>query len=198
MTDPMSLGSDEPHPLADQFIAMMAEIPKPDVIEFGTKKWDLNFTSHHEAWVPHASTYLKADIEAGEDVDWVADLHDFADVDWLTDQPQCQWDGLVAIALLEHVHRPWIAMRGVATALRPRGLAYLQSHQSFVLHGYPDDRWRFTRESLTMLAEDAGLDVIGTSYTHRATIVPQTRVDRWNTAEDVEAYLCVDLLARKP
>lgn len=200
MTDPMSLGSDEPHPLADQFIAELAAMTDPHVIEFGTKRWDPNLATHHKGWAPHAPLYVMADIEYGEDVDLVLDVHD---LDYIHEGRPCgPLHAVICIAVLEHCKRPWIAFREMARILRPGGIGYFQTHQSFVLHGedgsYGGDYWRFSRAALTLLAEDAGLEVIGTSYTHPVKLIPQTSIARWNDSPDVEAYLCVDLLARKP
>lgn len=195
MTDPMLLGSDEPHPLADQFIAEMAMLTYPHVIEFGTKRWS-DLITHHKAWVPHADPYVMADIEAGDDVELVIDVHDLSYI------PTNHVDGVICIAVLEHLKRPAIAFCEMARILVRGGFGYWQSHQSFVLHGedgmYGGDYWRFSRAALALLAEDAGLEVVETSYTHPVRLVPQTSIARWNDSPDVEAYLCVDLLARKP
>lgn len=200
VTDPMSLGSDEPHPIADRFIAELAQVQEPHVIEFGTKRWDPNLATHHKAWVPHALVYVMADVEAGEDVDLVIDVHD---LDYIHEgRSHGSLDAVIGVALLEHCQRPWVAFREMTQILRPGGLGYWQTHQSFVLHGengeYGGDYWRFSRAALALLAEDAGLEVVETSYTHPVRLVPQTSIARWNDSPDVRAFLCVDLLARKP
>lgn len=194
MVDPMLLGSSEPHPLADQFIAMMAERDDPSVLEIGTRRWS-DLITHHKAWVPHAGHYVMADIEPGLDVDVVTDVRALNFVGG-------QFSAVISVAVLEHISHPALAMAEVARVLHRGGLLYLQTHQSFPLHGedgmYGGDFYRFSRGALHVLAEDAGLDVVATGYTHPVKLVPQTRVDRWNTSDDVEAYLCVDLLATKP
>lgn len=194
MNDPMSIGQ-EPHPLAEQFIQGLNAIPDPVVIEFGTKRWDPDLPTHHRHWAPLALSYTMADIEAGQDVDLVIDLHDLS---YIHEQRSGgPVHGVIAVAVWEHLARPWIAAQEVGRILAPGGLVYVQTHQTFPLHGvYGGDFFRFSREGLEVLFMDAGLEVLGASYNYPAKITPPFGVDRWNP--DAESFLCVDLLARKP
>jgi 2-polyprenyl-3-methyl-5-hydroxy-6-metoxy-1,4-benzoquinol methylase len=45
------------------------------------------------------------------------------------------FDALVAVAVFEHLERPWIAAKEVARVLKPGGFAYVSTHQTFPLHG---------------------------------------------------------------
>jgi hypothetical protein len=58
----------------------------------------------------------------------------------------------------------------IAAALKPGGKVYVQTPFAFEIHGYPQDFFRFTREALHLLFEDAGLHEIETSYRHRAYV----------------------------
>ena len=92
--------------------------------------------------------------------------------------------------------RPWAATPELARVLRPGGVIYVETHQTFPIHGYPSDYWRFTREALELLALDAGLEVIGTAYKYPATIVPASDINferGWNAS--APAFLNVELLA---
>jgi SAM-dependent methyltransferase len=115
---------------------------------------------------PHVprSNYVMADVDTGADVDAVADLHALPQ-DWAG-----RFDALVAVAVFEHLERPWIAAKEVARVLKPGGFAYVSTHQTFPLHGYPSDFFRFSKEALALIFKDAGLHVAEVGYEHRAKI----------------------------
>lgn len=66
-------------------------------------------------------------------------------------------DVLVSTQTLEHLRDPRAFFREAARVLRPGGVLHLTAPQSFREHQAPHDYWRFTRYSLRMLAEEAGL-----------------------------------------
>ena len=61
--------------LEQRFVARCAELPAPSVLELGTLQSVPGRSTMHRDWVPHAAEFLGTDIEAGPDVDVVADLH---------------------------------------------------------------------------------------------------------------------------
>ena len=140
--------------------------------------------------------YVRIDIEAGADVDVVADLHRLPE-DWTN-----AFDGFIASAVFEHLERPWIAAQEVARVLRPGGLFLVSTHQSFPLHGYPSDFFRFSREALQLIFEDAGLTVSAADYQHRCAIVPpaglvaQGHLAGWN--ETFPSFILVEATGFKP
>ncbi len=185
----MSIGT-EHHSLAARFIEFIGGIEEPHILEIGTRRSDPEMSTHHRGWFGAAGSYTMMDIAAGMDVDEVCDVESLPE-EW--DETQ---DAVICIATLEHVKHPWVAMEEMGYMLTPNGMLYVQTHQTFPLHGYPQDLWRFTRESLTLLAEDAGLIVVGTTYSYPCSIQPLVEMTRWNPT--AEAFLCVDLLATRP
>lgn len=188
----MQIGASE-HPLADRFIADLAKVESPHVIEFGTKRWDPDLITHHKAWVPHAFPYVMADIEDGDDVGLVIDLHDLSYV------PEDYIDGVIAVAVWEHLQYPWVAAREIARILRPGGIAYVQTHMAFPEHGtYGGDFTRWTKDGLSALFEWAGFETVDASHTYPCSIIPplDVQLGRWNEA--APAWLCVDWYGRKP
>lgn len=143
----------------------------------------------HRDWVPHAAEYLGSDFEAGLDVDVVADVHKLSDV--VGDN---RFDAIVSCSVFEHVQYPWIAVVELCRALKPGGLIFVQTHQSFPLHAYPFDYWRFSTDALkTLFSGQVGFKVIGAEYVFRAKIVS----DRDPAAADYPSYLNVHILAEK-
>lgn len=182
---------------AAQLIDALAAVERPEVIEVGTLRADPSFPTHHTEWAPHGR-WTKVDREAGTDVDHVADAHRLRDGLRGVRRPPAGWDAYVACSVFEHLERPWVAMEAAAAVVRPGGLVYVQTHQTFPLHGYPSDFWRFSTEALRVLMEDAGLVLLHAGYLYPCRIIPPPEVTRWNTSPDVEAWLNVEALARKP
>jgi SAM-dependent methyltransferase len=160
----------------------------PDVVlELGTAQSMPGRPTHHRDWFP-AARWVMSDYATGADVDVAGDAHRLP----FRDEA---FDVVVACSVWEHLARPWIATCEAARVLRRGGALYVQTHQTFPIHGYPDDYWRFTREAMAVLAADAGLEVVETAYEYRAHIEPPDVVfDRgWNTA--APSWLNVELLA---
>lgn len=171
----------------EDFFAMLG--PNPRVLELGTLRWGAD-PSHHRDRAPEGSTYVMTDVEAGRDVDVVADAHDLATF------PDQSFDAVIAVSVWEHLARPWIAAQAVARVMKPGAVLYIDTHQSFPIHGYPHDYFRFSDIALALLFEDAGLETVGTEYKFPAKIVPPKEVTRWNPAAPV--FLNVGGIWRKP
>lgn len=60
------------------------------------------------------------------------------------------------------------------------------THQCYPLHGHPSDFFRFSKEALRLIFEDAGLSVASSDYGLRCMIVPPESVvppeilETWN------------------
>jgi hypothetical protein len=161
------------------------------VLEIGTKQSIEGRPTHSMHLFPHVprSNYVMADVDTG------ADLHALPQ-DWAG-----RFDALVAVAVFEHLERPWIAAKEVARVLKPCGFAYVSTHQTFPLHGYPSDFFRFSKEALALIFKDAGLHVAEVGYEHRAKItapnefIPLSYQDEWNAS--FPSYMVVNLFAAK-
>jgi hypothetical protein len=100
----------------------------------------------HRDWVPHSSEFIGTDIEWGTDVDVVADLHKLSAVTG----PE-SFDVIISASTFEHLKYPTLAAHELLKTLRVGGVLFVQTHQSFHLHGYPSDYFRFSREALASL-----------------------------------------------
>jgi SAM-dependent methyltransferase len=182
----------------DRFVAAARQVrADARVLEVGTKQSIEGRVTHvhgHFELVPREN-YTMADVEAGNDVDVTADLHALP-ADWTS-----RFAAVVAVSVFEHLERPWIAAKEIARVLAPGGFCYIATHQTFPLHGYPSDFFRFSKEALRLIFEDAGLRVIEAGYQFRTKIsVPDEIVslgyqETWNAA--FPSYMAVNLFAEK-
>jgi len=185
---------DEAHKL---FLNLVADEKPRSICEFGTLQAVPGRSTHSRALFPHVerSDYVMADREAGADVDVVADLHHLPEI-WTG-----KFDAAIASAVFEHLERPWVAAREVSRIMAPNALCYIATHQAFPLHGYPSDYYRFSKDALALIFEDAGLRVLCKSYHFRCWIVPPVQVldpahvEAWN--KTFPSYIGVSLVARK-
>ena len=200
--DVMQIGTGGPTTAEKLFRATLTSVAlgggSARVLELGTRRWVADFPTHHAAWAPHGVEWVKSDMQEGADVDVVADAHDLAGTfrPIALAQNLAPFDAYVAVSVYEHLRRPWVAARAAAEVLKPGGLAYVATHQTFPLHGFPQDYFRFSREGLASIFEDAGFAVLSAGYAYPAAIQPGPEVVRWNPG--AEAYLNVDLVARLP
>lgn len=104
--------------------------------------------------------YVGIDLDPGPGVDVVASAHE---LDQLlatgalgTPEP---FDLVLCLEMLEHDEAPWRTAEQLAKMVRPGGLVIITARgNGFPEHNRPD-RWRFMRDGLAGLLEDAGLNV---------------------------------------
>lgn len=181
----------------NRFLRLVEERRPHKVLEVGTKRSIATEATHHMRHFPctERKNYIMVDIDEGIDVDVIADLHNLPDA-WTE-----TFDAFFAAAVFEHLQRPWIAAKEVARILKPGGICYIGTHQTFPIHGFPSDFFRFSKEALRLIFDDAGLKVIDCNYKYRAKIIPppdlldSARVDAWNSSQ--EAWIWVDLVAER-
>lgn len=184
----MKIGSGLASQAESQFRAELESLGRPEVLELGTLRWDESNPTHHRDWAPHAARYVMSDIEEGLDVDVAADAHGLYPFDAAT------FDAYIAISVYEHLRRPWVAAKSARRVLKEGGLLLVVTHQTFPIHGYPSDYFRFSDQALAGIFEDAGFEVIDAGYQYPCKIQPPKEVTRWNTA--AESYLNVAVFAR--
>jgi len=146
--------------LLDEFINRCRSMHKPRVLELGTKRSIPDRSTRHDHWVPNAGEYLGSDIEPGVDVQVVADAHQLCEV-----VGEEQFDIIISCSTFEHLKYPHLATHQLMKALKIGGILYIQTHQSFPLHAYPYDYFRFSREALAgLFGTKMGFRVIATGY----------------------------------
>jgi hypothetical protein len=173
----------------DRFVQRCRAMEHPRVLELGTKRSLASRSTRHEHWVPNAGEYLGTDIEGGEDVDIVADMHRLTQV-----TGEEQFDVIISCSTFEHFKYPHLAAHEVMKALRIGGVVFIQTHQSFPLHAYPYDYFRFSREALTgLFGTQMGFRVVATDYEYPARVSSQ----RLPNIAELPAFLNVRLFGEK-
>ncbi len=172
----------------DEFRTRLANVTPCEILLTGAKVWAGSVNPKHSEHVPHAN-WIGTDIEGGPGVEIVSDL---STIDQQTGR---KFDGVFSPATLEHIERPWCAVIAMANVLKPGGILFIHTHQTFPLHGYPSDHFRFSTEALRTMCFDAGLEVLAAGYDNPCTITPPPSVEVWNVA--AEAFLNVNVCARK-
>lgn len=171
------------------FIDEMAKLSAPVILELGTKRVDGNPCTMRKAWVPHAGEHIGLDFQEGLDVDVVGDIHELSKV-----VGENRFDGIISCSTFEHIQYPWVAAVEICRVLKPGGLFFVQTHQSFPLHAFPSDYWRFTEEGLkTLFAEQIGFEVLGTLSEFPCDIISPEVPD----AKNYPSFLNVVAVARK-
>jgi hypothetical protein len=132
--------------LTQEFIDQCAKLDRPSVLELGTKQSTPGRSTMHRHWVPQAAEFLGTDIEAGADVDIVADVHVLSQV-----VGEERFDVILSCSTFEHLKYPHVAAHEVMKSLKVGGLLFVQTHQTFPLHGYPNDYFRFSQAALASL-----------------------------------------------
>lgn len=173
------------------FQKLMVDRKNYSVVDLGSRK-NITTDTHavHKMWVPNASKYIGSDYRGGENVDIVADIHCLSKT-----LGADSFDVIICEAVLEHVAYPWIAAKEIAKVLKIGGIAYIETHQTFILHGYPDDYWRYSESILKELfGPKVGLNVVHSSYLYPARISSEHQPGLGNIQS---GFLNVCLVAEK-
>jgi hypothetical protein len=158
-------GSKVPNSL-ELFINYCTTIELPRVLELGVYQSMPGRSTMHKTWVPHATVFHGTDIEAGEDVDFVADVHKLSEV-----CGEKSYDVIISCSTFEHFKYPHIAALEISKVLSDKGAIFIQTHSTFPIHAYPYDYFRFTEEALSgCFGTLNGIQVKNTDYTFPATI----------------------------
>ena len=172
-----------------EFQKRVAAMATPRVLELGTLRSIDSRSTMHRDLVPHASEFLGTDLKAGPDVDIVADVHRLTDTVGIE-----SFDVIVSCSTFEHLKYPHVAAHEIMKALRVGGLIFIQTHQSFPLHAYPYDYFRFSREALAgLFGSQMGFETLATNYEFPAAIWSQEVAECYRHP----AYLNVCLVGRK-
>jgi SAM-dependent methyltransferase len=171
------------------FMAKAKSLVAPRVLELGVRQAIAGRSTRKDQWFPNASEYVGSDIEAGQDVDVVADVHRLTK--YLGSET---FDIVLTEAGFEHFKYPHLAAHEIMKVLRPGGLLFIQTHQTFPIHAVPYDYFRFSTDALrSLFGTKMGMKVHVVGYASPAAIY--SHVDP--TGHQAPAFLHVNLFAEK-
>jgi hypothetical protein len=181
-----------------EWLNRLSGMSSPRVLEIGTKAWDGKPSRHHRSDILTAnpmSIWDGLDTEPGEDVTIVSDIHSVSEI-----VPADTFDMLLCPSVLEHLRRPWVAARQLASISKVGAMLLVNTHQSFPYHPYPKDYYRFSIEGLEeVFAPDAGWKVVRSEYQFPCQVTPKTNVfahaQDWNF--EAQAWLNVSCIAER-
>jgi SAM-dependent methyltransferase len=176
----------EPNPSIKFFFDRYRAMPENarSVLEMGTKRWYKDKPTHHRDILAPYLMHVMTDVTEGDDVDVVADAHELSRV-FHVEQFTAVW----ASSVWEHLHSPWVAAEEVLKVLKPGGLFFIQTHETFPIHGYPSDFFRFSREALHHLFRNASETV--SCYEYPCRITPENKEIDWNHAAESWLNVCI-------
>ncbi len=131
--------------------------------EFGPVGWkvlDIGGRRFHGQWTPRGlfldkgSCYQSIDLSAGENVDHVGDVRDFAKTE------AGKFSTVLCLNTIEHDHDPSSLVAAMKSLLSPGGLLVLAAPWVFAEHDYPDDYWRVSVHGMIALFAGAGMGAL--------------------------------------
>lgn len=171
------------------FIKHSKTMKAPSVLELGVRQAIPGVSTRHENWFPHASSYIGSDIASDQDVDLIADVHRLSQY-----TGREVFDIIVSESGFEHFKYPLLAAHEIMKALKLGGIVFVQTNQTFPIHGVPYDYFRFSKEGLrSLFTESMGMQVHAVGYASPAHIY--SRVDQ--QGQKWPAYLHVNIFAEK-
>ncbi len=163
------------------------------ILELGTKRSDINIPTNKKSLFQEISNieYVMTDYSPGIDVDVVADLHKID-----TKFNKNYFDIILSCSTYEHLKYPQLCSHNLMKILNIEGIIYIQTHQTFPLHGYKYDYFRFSRESLkAIFSNKMNMSCLSTYYTNICAIMPHTDYGVWNDV--AESYMNVVSVFKK-
>lgn len=150
----------------------------PRILELGTKRDNIALPTTKKDQFKHYSEYIMSDYQMGVDVDVVADIHRLSKV-----FGKERFEVIISLSTFEHIKYPQLAAHEIMKTLSIGGLLFIQTHQSFPLHSYPYDYFRYCKDGLSALfSKKMGMNIFDTWYEFRVKILSEGRRTHLNPA----------------
>ena len=185
-----ALGDDPVHVLNRKFQGEIRKLRAPDVLEVGARARSGNL---YRSWLPAGATYVGFDILPGENVDVVGDAHRLSSF-----LPAEGFDAIFSVSTMEHLAMPWVVAAEMNRVMRPGGLVFIATHQTWPVHDSPWDFYRFSEHSwATLFNKYSGFEIVGTAAGEPAKVIANIVHAATNGLELQPAFLSSAVLARK-
>ena len=130
----------------NRFVLDLCAVPDARILEMGTKRSVADRPTISRPLFPGAAEYIGTDFQPGLDVDVVADAHSMSQ----SFAPE-YFDAIISLSTFEHLKYPFLAAHEILKCLKVGGRLFIQTHQTFQLHAYPSDYFRFSTEALAAM-----------------------------------------------
>lgn len=137
-----------------------------NVVEIGSRARSGN---NSRSRIDERHHYVGTDLMDGENVDVVADVHQLSS----HIEPNSV-DALFGLSVVEHVAMPWKMAIELNRVLKVGGRAMFMTHQTWPLHDYPFDFWRFSEQSWnTIFNHHTGFRVVEATMGEESRVLPE-------------------------
>lgn len=184
------LEADPANQLTRKFLAMVKARPVGSALELGSR----NVTGYlRRDWIPADWKYTGFDIEAGENVDIVGDAHELTKY-----TGRRKYDVIFAVSVFEHLLMPWKVVVELNRALKPGGLIFVVTHQTWPLHVAPTDYYRYSSDAWPGLFNRyTGFEIVEAAMGEPAIISAVLQHGPTIGMEKYPGYLASSVIARK-
>lgn len=180
----------------DDIVKMMVELSKTQkvsILELGTRRSNVDCPTNKKHLFSEIEdlNYVMTDYQAGMDVDVICDLHHTSKV--FDDE---SFDLIISCSTYEHLKYPQVCSLNLMKMLKKNGIIFIQTHQTYPLHGYKFDYFRFSREALeSLFPPTMNMKTLSSYFTHICDIITPKPIPGWNSVS--ESYLNVVHVSQK-
>ncbi|MCB1124715.1 MAG: methyltransferase domain-containing protein [Verrucomicrobiae bacterium] len=137
--------------------------------------------------------YTGFDILAGPNVDITGDIHRLSAY-----FPKNSVDVIFSMSVFEHLAMPWKAVIEMNRVLKPGGVMFHTSHQTWPIHEIPWDYWRFSSYSWkSLLNKRTGFEIIATAMGEEAFLHPKIKHANLGNIDQCPCFLGSAVTCRK-
>lgn len=173
-----------------RFLDSLHKFETGDALEIGSRA---RSAITRRQLVPSHLGYVGLDIMPGRNVDVVGDAHRLSEVFG----PR-KFVAAFSLSVFEHLAMPWKVVIELNRVLRPGGLVFVNSPQTWPLHEEPWDFWRFSAHSWPCLFNAmTGFEIVEVAQGEPARVHALWDSPVVRDMSDSPAFLSSNVIARK-